>query len=81
MLEGLKHPMTQENKFIGQACTHKHKSYQEAKNPLKGSLLERNIQRAIYCIENDDKDMAVWFKLQSGVTPQEYIDKWSDRLL
>lgn len=51
------------------------------KNPLKGSLLERNIQRAIYCIENDDKDMAVWFKLQNGVTPQEYIDKWSKRLL
>ena len=50
MLEGLKHPMTQENKFIGQACTHKHKSYHEAKNPFKGSLLERNIQRAIYCI-------------------------------
>lgn len=49
----------------------------DVKNPLKGSLLERNIQRAIYCIENDDKDMAVWFKLQNGVTPQEYIDKWS----
>jgi hypothetical protein len=25
--------------------------------------------------------MAVWFKLQNGVTPQEYIDKWSDKLL
>lgn len=53
----------------------------EVKNPLKGSLLERNIQRAIYCIDNDDKDMTVWFKLQNGVTPQEYIDKWSDKLL
>ena len=53
----------------------------DVRNPLKGSLLERNIQRAIYCIENDDKDMAVWFKLQNGVTPQEYIDKWSKRLL
>ena len=73
--------MTQENKFIGQTCKHKHKPYHEAKNPFTGSLLERNIQRAIYCIENDDKDMAVWFKLQNGVTPQEYIDKWSRRLL
>ena len=53
----------------------------DVRNPLKGSLLERNIQRAIYCIENDDKDMAVWFKLQNGVTPQEYIDEWSKRLL
>lgn len=53
----------------------------EAKNPLKGSLLERNIQRAIYCVENNDEEMAVWFKLQSGVTPQEYIDKWSKKLL
>ena len=53
----------------------------EVKNPLKGSLLERNIQRAIYCIENDDKDMTVWFKLQNGVTPQEYLDKWSNILL
>lgn len=73
--------MTQENKFIGQACKHKHRSYRDAENPLKGSLLERNIQRAIYCIENDDKDMSVWFKLQNGVTPQEYIDEWSKRLL
>lgn len=73
--------MTQENKFIGQACTYRHKSYQEAKNPFTGSLLERNIQRAVYCIENDDKDMAVWFKLQNGVTPKEFIDKWSKRLL
>lgn len=53
----------------------------DVRNPLKGSLLERNIQRAIYCIENDDKDMAVWFKLQNGVTPKEFIDKWSKRLL
>lgn len=53
----------------------------EVKNPLKGSLLERNIQRAIYCIEHDDKDMTVWFKLQNGVTPQEYIDEWSEKLL
>lgn len=73
--------MTQENKLVGQVCKHKHRSYRDAENPLKGSLLERNIQRAIYCIENDDKDMAVWFKLQNGVTPQEYIDKWSKRLL
>ena len=73
--------MTQENKFIGQTCKRKHRSYRDAENPLKGSLLERNIQRAIYCIENDDKDMAVWFKLQNGVSPQEFIDKWSKRLL
>ena len=73
--------MTQENKFIGQVCKHKHRSYRDAENPLKGSLLERNIKRAIYCIENDDKDMIVWFKLQNGMTPQEFIDKWSDRLL
>lgn len=53
----------------------------EAKNPLKGCLLVRDIQRAIYCIKNDDKEMAVWFKLQNGVTPQEFIDKWSDKLL
>ena len=53
----------------------------EAKNPLKGCLLERNIKRAIYCIKNNDKEMAVWFKLQNGVSPQEFIDKWSKKLL
>ena len=53
----------------------------EAKNPLKGCLLERDIQRAIYCIENDDKDMAVWFKLHNGVSSQEFIDKWSKKPL
>lgn len=73
--------MTQENKFIGQACKRKHRSYHEAKNPFTGSMLERTIQRAIYCVENDDKDMTVWFKLQNGVSPQEYLDKWSEKLL
>lgn len=24
---------------------------------------------------------AFWFKLQNGVTPQEYLDKWSNKLL
>lgn len=77
----VKHPIAEENKLIGQFCRHKHRSHRDIENPFTGSLLERNIQRAIYCIENDDKDMAVWFKLQSGVTPQEYIDKWSKKLL
>lgn len=44
-------------------------------------MLERTIQRAIYCVENDDKDMTVWFKLQNGVSPQEYLNKWSEKLL
>lgn len=53
----------------------------EVKNPLKGCLLERNIKRAIYCIDNDDKDMTEWFELQNGTTPQEFLDKWSKKLL
>lgn len=73
--------MTQENKTIGEILAHRRKRYHGVKNPLKGSLLERNIQRAIYCVENDDKEMAVWFKLQNGVSPQEFIDKWSKKLL
>lgn len=53
----------------------------EVKNPYKGCMLERTIKRAIYCVKNDDKDMTEWFILQNNMTPQEYLDKWSDKLL
>lgn len=71
--------MTQENKFIGQACTHRHKSYHEAKNSFTGSLLERQVQRAIYCVESNS--MSNWFEAETGMTPEAFIDKWEKILL
>lgn len=81
-MEGLRHPLTQENKTIGEAVAHKHRrKYRGVKNPLKGSLLERRIQRAIYCVENDaDREFIDWFVADTGMQPQEFLDKWSKKL-
>lgn len=54
---------------------------EKVKNPLKGSMLERTIQRAIYCVDSGSEDMTRWFIAQNHCTPQEYIDKWSKKLL
>ena len=73
--------MTQENKTIGEAVAHKRRRYHGVKNPLKGSLLERRIQRAIYCVENDaDLEFNDCFIAYTGMQPQEFIDKWSKKL-
>lgn len=80
-MEGLRHPLTQENKITGEAVAHKRRRYRSVKNPLKGSLLERRIQRAIYCVENDvDQEFIDWFVADTGMQPQEFIDKWSKKL-
>lgn len=80
-MEGLRHPLIQENKTIGEAVAHKHRRYRGVKNPLRGSLLERRIQRAIYCVENDvDKEFIDWFVADTGMQPQEFLDKWSKKL-
>lgn len=71
--------MTQENKFIGQACKRKHRSYRDAENPFTGSLLERQVQRAIYCVESNS--MSNWFEAETGMTPEAFIDKWEKKLL
>ena len=73
--------MTQENKFIGQACKRKHRSYRDAENPLTGSLLERQMQRAIYCIEHKNKELSDMFEAETHMTPQQFIDKWEKILL
>lgn len=73
--------MTQENKFIGQACKRKHRSYHEAKNPFTGSLLERQVQRAIYCIEHKNKELSDMFEAETGMAPEAFIDKWEKILL
>ena len=73
--------MTQENKFIGQVCKHKHRSYHEAKNPFTGSLLERQVQRAIYCIEHKNKELSDMFEAETGMAPEAFIDKWEKILL
>jgi hypothetical protein len=71
-MEGLRHPLTQENKTIGEAVAHKH---------IHGSLLERRIKRAIYCVENDvDQSFIDWFVADTGMQPQEFIDKWCEKL-
>ena len=67
-MEGLRHPLTQGNKIIGQIYHRKGKRYHGVKNPLKGSLLERRIQRAIYCVENDaDREFIDWFVADTGM--------------
>lgn len=73
--------MTQENKFIGQVCKHKHRSYHKAKNPFTGSLLERQVQRAIYCIEHKNKELSDMFEAETGMAPEAFIDKWEKILL
>jgi len=75
-LEGLRHPLNEENKFIGEANAHKHKSYRKVKNPLTGSLLERRIQRAHYCLTHDCPDLEKWFIAEAGMNPKKFIDKW-----
>lgn len=80
-MEGLRHPMTQENKFIGQACKRKHRSYRDAENPFTGSLLERQILRAHYCLTHDCPDLEKLFIAETGMTPQQFIDKWEEILL
>lgn len=47
----------------------------EVKNPLTGCLQERQIKRAIYCIEHGSKDMQNWFKAETGMSAREFIDK------
>lgn len=73
--------MTQENKLIGEACKRKHRSYHEAKNPFTGSLLERQVQRAIYCIEHKNKELSDMFEAETGMAPEAFIDKWEKILL
>lgn len=80
-VEGLRHPLNEESKLIGEASVHKHRSNRDAKNPLRGSLLERQIQRASYCILNKDKHLSAWFEAETGLTPQAFIDKWEKKLL
>ena len=80
-MEGLRHPLTQGNKTIGEILAHRRKRYHGVKNPLRGSLLERRIQRAIYCVENDaDREFIDWFVADTGMQPQEFLDKWSKKL-
>ena len=75
-MEGLRHPLNVENQFIGQAMAHKRKSYREVRNPLTGSLLERQIARAHYCIDHDCSDFIKWFEAETGMKPRDFIDKW-----
>ena len=79
-MEGLRHPLNEENQFIGEASTHKHKSYREVRNPLTGSLLERQIARAHYCIDQGCPNFAKWFIAETGMKPQAFIDKWNKKL-
>lgn len=60
---------------------HRRRKHGEVKNPYKGSLLERQIKRAIFCVENGSPDMYRWFKSETGMTPQQFIEKWEKILL
>lgn len=77
----VKHPIAEENKLIGQFCRHKHRSHRDIENPFTGSLLERQILRAHYCLTHDCPDLEKWFIAETGMTPQQFIDKWEKILL
>ncbi|WP_161494903.1 hypothetical protein [Lactobacillus sp. HT06-2] len=47
---------------------------------MEETALERDIKRAIRCVEDPDKDMQRWFKARTGMTPREFIDKWERKL-
>lgn len=79
-MEGLNHPMIQEKRFIGNATARKRRRYRNAKNPLRGSLIERQTKRAIYCVEHDCPDLSKWFEAETGMTPRAFIDEWSKEL-
>lgn len=67
--------------MIGQACARKRKIHRKAKNPLTGSLLERQVKRAIYCIEHKNKELSDMFEAETGMTPEAFVDKWEKKLL
>lgn len=77
----VRHPIAEENKLIGQFCKHKHRSHRDIENPFTGSLLERQILRAHYCLTHDYPDLEKWFIAETGMTPQQFIDKWEKILL
>ena len=80
-MEGLRHPLTEENKRIGEISKHRRKKHRTVRNPLRGSLLERQILRAHYCLTHDCPDLEKWFIAETGMTPQQFIDKWEKILL
>lgn len=80
-MEGLRHPLIEENKRIGEISKHRRKRHRVVRNPLRGSLLERQIQRAIHCVESKSPDTCNWFEAETGMTPQAFIDKWEKKLL
>lgn len=47
----------------------------EVTNPLTGSLKSRRTKRANYAIHTDEvsPDFAVWFNLETGKTPDEFL--------
>lgn len=79
-MEGLRHPIAEENKRIGEISKHRRKRHRIVKNPLTGPLLERQMQRAIYCTEHGCPDLSQWFYAETGMEPQKFIDKWSKEL-
>ncbi|NRO89316.1 hypothetical protein [Lactobacillus helveticus] len=76
----VRQPIAEENKRIGEISKHRRKIHRIVKNPLRGSLLERQMQRASYCILNKDKHISAWFEAETGMTPETFVDKWNKKL-
>ncbi|CDI43279.1 Predicted protein [Lactobacillus helveticus CIRM-BIA 953] len=72
----VRHPIAEENKRIGKISKHRRKRHRIVKNPLRGSLLERQIQRASYCIDHGCPNFTKWFIAETGMKPRDFIDKW-----
>ena len=77
----VRHPIAEENKRIGEISKHRRKRHRAVKNPFTGSLLERQILRAHYCLTHDCPDLEKWFIAETHMTPQQFIDKWEKILL
>ena len=72
----VRHPIAEENKFIGEISKHRRKRHRIVRNPLTGSLLERQIARAYYCIDHGCPNFTQWFITETGMKPRDFIDKW-----
>lgn len=72
----VRHPIAEENKRIGEISKHRRKRHRIVKNPLRGSLLERQISRAYYCLDHGCPNFTKWFIAETDMTPRNFIDKW-----
>ena len=61
--------------------TPKQKDFADKFIEIGNATLERQVQRAIYCIEHKNKELSDMFEAETGMAPEAFIDKWEKILL